>query len=81
MLLCVSIKWTLLIIQRIAYNEIVEQFEEISSKLLITDIRFIPISALLGDNVVNPSTNMKWYEGFNPFTIHLETLHISSDTK
>ena len=60
------------------YNTIVEQYEEISSKLLITDIRFIPISALLGDNVVNPSSNMKWYRGAT-LLYTLETLHISSD--
>ncbi|MEX2350292.1 MAG: sulfate adenylyltransferase, partial [Flavobacteriaceae bacterium] len=42
------------------------------------DIRFIPISALLGDNVVNRSEQMPWYQG--GALLHLlETLHISSD--
>src|SRR5690606_8122833 len=45
------------------YNDILRQLEKISSKLLIKDIRFIPISALLGDNVVNRATNMDWYQG------------------
>ena len=62
-----------------AYNEVIEQFEEFSSKLLIKDIRFIPISALKGDNVVNRSENMEWYQGA-PLLHTLETLHISSDT-
>ena len=60
------------------YNDIVSQFEEFSSKLLIKDVRYIPISALLGDNVVNRSENMKWYQG-SPLLHELETLHISSD--
>ena len=45
------------------YHKITGQFEEFSSKMLIPDIRFIPISALLGDNVVNRSENMDWYQG------------------
>ncbi|BFP42774.1 hypothetical protein FGF1_36190 [Flavobacteriaceae bacterium GF1] len=61
-----------------AYDTILRQFEEFSSKLLITDVRFIPISALLGDNVVNRSENMPWYQGA-PLLHTLETMHISSD--
>ncbi|MFD2518527.1 sulfate adenylyltransferase subunit 1 [Salinimicrobium flavum] len=60
------------------FNEIVGQFEEFSSKLLMKDVRFIPISALDGDNVVNRSENMDWYQGGTLLNI-LETLHISSD--
>ncbi|WP_370214850.1 sulfate adenylyltransferase subunit CysN [Mesoflavibacter profundi] len=60
------------------YNNIVSQFEEISSKMLVKDVRFIPMSALLGDNVVNKSENMKWYQGA-PMLHTLETMHISSD--
>ena len=61
-----------------AYNKVIEQFEEFSSKMLVKDIRFIPISALNGDNVVNRSTHMSWYQGA-PLLHTLETLHISSD--
>ncbi len=61
-----------------AYNNVISQFEEFSSKFLIKDIRFIPISALLGDNVVNRSENMDWYQGA-PLLHTLETMHISSD--
>lgn len=60
------------------YNKIVSEFEEIASKLLVTDVRFIPISALLGDNVVNKSENMPWYQGA-PMLHTLETIHIGSD--
>ena len=60
------------------YNEIIGQFEEFSSKLLVKDVRFVPMSALLGDNVVNRSENMNWYGGGTLLSI-LETLHISSD--
>jgi sulfate adenylyltransferase subunit 1 len=61
-----------------AYNKVVEQYEEFASKLDITDIRFIPISALNGDNVVNKSENMDWYAGSSLLDT-LETIHISSD--
>ncbi|MCX7551326.1 sulfate adenylyltransferase subunit 1 [Xanthomarina sp. F2636L] len=60
------------------YNKIVREFEEIASKLLVTDVRFIPMSALNGDNVVNRSTNMPWYQGA-PMLHTLETMHIGSD--
>ena len=61
-----------------AYNAVVKQFQEFSTKLFVKDVRFIPISALLGDNVVNRSENMTWYKGA-PLLHTLETLHISSD--
>jgi sulfate adenylyltransferase subunit 1 len=61
-----------------AYNKVVEQYEELASSLDITDIRFIPISALNGDNVVNRSENMDWYAGASLLDT-LETIHISSD--
>ena len=60
------------------YENIVAQFEEFSSKLYVKDIQFLPISALLGDNVVNRSEHMDWYQGA-PLLYSLETLHISSD--
>ena len=60
------------------FNRITAQFEEFSSKLLMKDVRFIPISALEGDNVVNKSENMSWYAGGTLLNV-LETLHISSD--
>ena len=60
------------------YEEIITQFEEFSSKLYVKDIRFIPISALKGDNVVNRSENMSWYQGA-PLLHTLEHMHISSD--
>jgi sulfate adenylyltransferase subunit 1 len=60
------------------FNKIITEFEEVSSKMLITDVRYIPMSALLGDNVVNRSENMPWYQGA-PMLHTLETMHISSD--
>jgi sulfate adenylyltransferase subunit 1 len=61
-----------------AYNKVVEEYEAFASKLDITDIRYIPISALNGDNVVNRSENMDWYKGSSLLDT-LETIHISSD--
>jgi sulfate adenylyltransferase subunit 1 len=60
------------------YDKIVLDFKAFSSKLSINDVQFIPISALVGDNVVNKSENMDWYEG-STLMYHLETVHISSD--
>lgn len=60
------------------YNKIIREFKVFSSKLDIKDIKFIPISALKGDNVVNKSQNMVWYEG-STLMYNLETVHISSD--
>ena len=60
------------------FNDIVEQYEEMSAKMMIKDVRYIPISALNGDNVVNRSENMPWY--MNAPLLHtLETIHIASD--
>lgn len=60
------------------YEEVVEQFRHFASKLDVQDVRFIPISALYGDNVVERSKNMTWYEG--PTLMYtLETVHIGSD--
>jgi len=60
------------------YENIISQFEEFSSKLYVKDIRFLPISALVGDNVVNRSENMEWFQGA-PLLHTLEHMHISSD--
>lgn len=60
------------------FNKIVEDYKSFSSKLEVLDIRFVPISALMGDNVVNRSENMKWYQG--PTLLHLlENVYIESD--
>jgi sulfate adenylyltransferase subunit 1 len=60
------------------YNKVVEQYHEFASKLDIKDIRYIPISALDGDNVVERSENMPWYRGASLLDT-LETIHIGSD--
>ncbi|MBT8276516.1 MAG: GTP-binding protein [Bacteroidia bacterium] len=60
------------------YEDIIDQFEAFSSKLYVKDIEFLPISALNGDNVVNRSENMDWYQGA-PLLHTLEHMHISSD--
>ena len=60
------------------YDNIVKDFTAFSSKLGIKDVQFIPISALVGDNVVNRLENMDWYQG-STLMYHLETVHISSD--
>ena len=76
-IVCIN-KMDLVDYSEVIYNKIVSQFESISSKMLVKDVRFIPISALHGDNVVNRSKNMPWYQGA-PMLHTLETMHISSD--
>ena len=60
------------------YNKIKEDFKAFSSKLEIQDIHFVPLSALHGDNVVDRSSNMDWYEGSTLLHL-LENVHIGSD--
>ncbi len=60
------------------FNEIRAQFEEFLPRLDIKDVKFIPLSALNGDNVVEPSKHTPWYAG-PTLLAHLETVHIASD--
>lgn len=60
------------------FDKIVKEFSAFAGKLEVSDIRFIPISALNGDNVVNRSENMPWYKGGTLLNT-LETIHIASD--
>ena len=76
-IVCVN-KMDLVDYDKQTYDQIVSDFKAFSSKLEIKDIQFIPISALNGDNVVNRSENMDWYEG-STLMYHLEHVHISSD--
>ena len=61
-----------------AFEKIKSEFEDFASKLEIKDVHFIPISALNGDNVVDRSKNMNWYEGSTLMHL-LENIHIGSD--
>ncbi|MFN7149374.1 MAG: sulfate adenylyltransferase subunit CysN [Microthrixaceae bacterium] len=60
------------------FEEIVDEFRAFAAKLDITDLTFIPMSALNGDNVVSRSANMEWFEG-SSLLHHLESVHIASD--
>ena len=60
------------------FQKIKNELVGFSSKLTTKDIRFVPISALNGDNIVNRSENMSWYEGSTLLHI-LENIHIASD--
>ncbi|HAF29994.1 MAG TPA: sulfate adenylyltransferase [Bacteroidales bacterium] len=60
------------------FEGIKSDFDRIATKLDVHDIRFVPISAKLGDNVVDRSKNMNWYDG--PTLLYLlENIHIASD--
>jgi bifunctional enzyme CysN/CysC len=60
------------------FEAIVEDFDRFAARLEISDVTFIPISALHGDNVVERSEAMPWYQG-PPLLYHLEHVHIASD--
>jgi bifunctional enzyme CysN/CysC len=60
------------------FDSIVDDFDRFAARLEMSDVTFIPISALLGDNVVTRSQAMPWYQG-PPLLYHLEHVHIASD--
>lgn len=60
------------------FNSIREDYLRFTSKLDKADFKFVPISALVGDNVVNPSENMPWYQGDTMMTI-FENVEIAGD--
>ncbi|WP_067503780.1 sulfate adenylyltransferase subunit 1 [Actinoplanes sp. TFC3] len=62
-----------------AFRAIDQEFSRFSERLRIPDLSVIPMSALEGDNVVQRTTKMPWYEG--PSLLHhLETVHVAADT-
>ncbi|MGI6525614.1 MAG: sulfate adenylyltransferase subunit CysN [Bdellovibrionota bacterium] len=61
------------------FEKIKDDFTNFSAKLGFKEIRFIPVSALLGDNVVEPSKNMPWYRGETVME-YLENVYIAGDT-
>jgi bifunctional enzyme CysN/CysC len=77
LLLCVN-KMDLVGYDPDVFGAIREEFAAFASRLDVSDLSFIPISALQGDNVVQRSANMPWYEGAS-LLHHLEQVYISSD--
>lgn len=75
--LCIN-KMDLVNYEEAIFESIRHDFENICGKLDIPDVRYVPISALNGDNVVDRSPNMNWYKGSTLLYI-LEHIHISSD--
>jgi bifunctional enzyme CysN/CysC len=74
---CVN-KMDLVNFDEAVFDAIVEEFDAFAARLELPDVTFIPISALLGDNVVDRSEAMPWYQG-PPLLYHLEHVHIASD--
>ncbi len=60
------------------YDRIMQDYNAFVARLNFSDIHFIPMSALRGDNVVEHSENLAWYDG-PTFLHHLESLNISTD--
>ncbi|HEV2362090.1 MAG TPA: sulfate adenylyltransferase subunit CysN [Acidimicrobiales bacterium] len=77
LVLCVN-KMDLVDYDKRRFDEIRQEFTEFAARLEVNDLSFIPISALRGDNVVDHSSEMTWYDG--PSLLHhLEEVHIASD--
>ncbi len=77
LVLCVN-KMDLVDYSQKVYDEITDEFRSFAARLDIADLRFVPVSALVGDNVVNGSDNMDWYHGL-PLLEILESIHVASD--
>jgi sulfate adenylyltransferase subunit 1 len=77
LVLCVN-KMDLVDWSQAVFDDIVKKFSEFASRLEVPDIKFIPISALHGDNVVDKSTHMPWYQG-GALLYTLESIYIGSD--
>lgn len=60
------------------YNNIVIDYEQVAKSLGLKDIKYIPICALNGDNIVENSDNLSWYEG-EPLLSYLEDVQLDSD--
>tara|TARA_B110000037_G_C17123376_1_gene506890 strand:- start:983 stop:2263 length:1281 start_codon:yes stop_codon:yes gene_type:complete len=60
------------------FERIKKEYKEFSAKLSVKDVTFIPISALVGDNVVEKSNKMDWYKG-TTLLYYLENVHIGND--
>ncbi len=60
------------------YDKIRSDYEDFASRLQVRNIHFIPMSALMGDNIVEQSPKMPWYMG-TPLLEYLQTVHIASD--
>ncbi|SDS20316.1 sulfate adenylyltransferase subunit 1 [Paraoerskovia marina] len=60
------------------FEDIRAEFTEFAARLRVNDLSFVPISALAGDNVVNRSENMDWFDGA-PLLSKLERIHVASD--
>lgn len=60
------------------YVEILQAFNQFAAPLGFKDVYTLPISALVGDNVVNPSENMAWFGGL-PLLHYLEHIHVHDD--
>ncbi len=73
--LCVN-KMDLVGWDQAVFDEITEELTRFASRMGVTDVRAIPISAKLGDWVVDPSARMPWYDG-PPLLEQLETLEAS----
>ena len=58
------------------FQAIVKDFDAVTKACKLQQVNFIPLSALMGDNVVDAGSNMPWYQG-NPLLAHLEQIQVT----
>lgn len=76
-IVCIN-KMDLVNFSEATFEKIKTEYTEFRKKLDLRDFSFVPISALLGDNVVEPSANMPWYKGGTLMNV-LENIEIGND--
>lgn len=77
LIICIN-KMDLVGFDQRVYENIVDEYRDFVAKMDIKDLHFIPISALIGDNVVNYSQNMPWYKG-GTLMYTLENIQVAND--
>ncbi len=77
LVICIN-KMDLVDYRESVFHEIMNDFGDFASRMDVSDMTFIPISALNGDNIVDKSEQMPWYNG-STFLYHLENVYIGPD--
>jgi sulfate adenylyltransferase subunit 1 len=62
------------------FSNIVSQYQEVARELELSDVYYIPISALKGDNIISHSVNLPWFKG-DTLLSHLENIEVAKDER
>src|SRR6476620_1053241 len=62
------------------FSNIVSQYQDVARELELNDVYYIPISALKGENIIEPSSNLPWFKG-DTLLSHLENIEVAKDER